>query len=291
MGPVTHDGLNSSQIEITRPRRALTDLPPPTAADGRLVLAVDVSGMAALGRADQRAAAVLPCPRPSTQHGPEFALDRPTTWPLTPEPGHTTTTNTNPLPAGHRRPLGPAPSPADPPHLLARPPRRPPDHRRDPHPPTDRPPARRPRSQARLAVVVGHRRHRHQHRPRLAGVPAPLRPGARLPTVQTDPRLDPPEDPHPAGHRPLDLADHHRPHPAPPRPTTRPRPTQPWEQPAPSGRLTPARIRRGFRNLRAIISCPPAHRNPPDPAPDALPAPTTADPRPTATSEKSPDGT
>jgi len=27
----------------------------------------------------------------------------------------------------------------------------------------------------------------------------------------------------------------------------------PWERPAPPGRLTPARVRRGFRNIRAII--------------------------------------
>jgi DDE superfamily endonuclease len=29
----------------------------------------------------------------------------------------------------------------------------------------------------------------------------------------------------------------------------------PWERPAPPGRLTPARVRRGFRNIRAIIPC------------------------------------
>ena len=30
----------------------------------------------------------------------------------------------------------------------------------------------------------------------------------------------------------------------------------PWERPAPPGRLTPARVRRGFRNIRATIPCP-----------------------------------
>jgi hypothetical protein len=31
---------------------------------------------------------------------------------------------------------------------------------------------------------------------------------------------------------------------------------RPWERPAPPGRLTPARVRRGFRNLRAKTACP-----------------------------------
>jgi len=30
----------------------------------------------------------------------------------------------------------------------------------------------------------------------------------------------------------------------------------PWEKPAPPGRLTPARVRRGFRNIRATLPCP-----------------------------------
>jgi hypothetical protein len=30
----------------------------------------------------------------------------------------------------------------------------------------------------------------------------------------------------------------------------------PWERPAPAGRLTPARVRRGFRNIRATLACP-----------------------------------
>jgi hypothetical protein len=29
----------------------------------------------------------------------------------------------------------------------------------------------------------------------------------------------------------------------------------PWERPAPPGRLTPARVRRGFRNIRATMPC------------------------------------
>ncbi|MET7457958.1 NF041680 family putative transposase [Streptomyces sp. NPDC005574] len=31
---------------------------------------------------------------------------------------------------------------------------------------------------------------------------------------------------------------------------------RPWEKPAASGRLTPARVRRGFRNIRAYLACP-----------------------------------
>jgi len=31
---------------------------------------------------------------------------------------------------------------------------------------------------------------------------------------------------------------------------------RPWERPAAPGRLTPARVRRGFRNIRAITGCP-----------------------------------
>ena len=30
----------------------------------------------------------------------------------------------------------------------------------------------------------------------------------------------------------------------------------PWQRPAPDGRLTPARVRRGFRNIRANLPCP-----------------------------------
>ena len=43
----------------------------------------------------------------------------------------------------------------------------------------------------------------------------------------------------------------------------------PWERPAPPGRLTPARVRRGFRNIRATLPCRPVHQNPASPAPAA----------------------
>src|SRR5216684_5777952 len=56
------------------------------------------------------------------------------------------------------------------------------------------------------------------HGPPMAGVLAPLRFGAHLPAVQAGPGLDPPEDPYPGGSGPVDLADHRRSYPAPPRP-------------------------------------------------------------------------
>jgi hypothetical protein len=36
----------------------------------------------------------------------------------------------------------------------------------------------------------------------------------------------------------------------------------PWERPLDPARLTPARVRRGFRRLRATLGTPPVHRNP-----------------------------
>ncbi|WP_433171342.1 S26 family signal peptidase [Actinoallomurus sp. CA-150999] len=62
----------------------------------------------------------------------------------------------------------------------------------NPHPAASRPLARRPRPQAGVAVVLGHRCHRHLHRSLLAVLPAKIRPGTHLPAVQTDPGLDRP---------------------------------------------------------------------------------------------------
>ncbi|MDH6628363.1 hypothetical protein M2271_006195 [Streptomyces sp. LBL] len=53
---------------------------------------------------------------------------------------------------------------------------------------------------------------------------------------------------------------------------------RPWERPIPSNRLTPARVRRGFRHLRAKISTPAGVQKPPGPAPDAHQARRTAAP-------------
>jgi hypothetical protein len=43
---------------------------------------------------------------------------------------------------------------------------------------------------------------------------------------------------------------------------------RPWEQPTTQHRLTPARVRRGFRHLRPQLPAPPAHPNPPGQAQD-----------------------
>jgi hypothetical protein len=45
----------------------------------------------------------------------------------------------------------------------------------------------------------------------------------------------------------------------------------PWEQPAPPGRLTPARVRRGFRNIRATLPCPAGAPKPGKPGPGRPP--------------------
>jgi DDE superfamily endonuclease len=45
----------------------------------------------------------------------------------------------------------------------------------------------------------------------------------------------------------------------------------PWERPAPAGRLTPARVRRGFRNIRATIPCPAGAPKPGKPGPGRPP--------------------
>jgi hypothetical protein len=46
---------------------------------------------------------------------------------------------------------------------------------------------------------------------------------------------------------------------------------RPWERPAPPGRLTPARVRRGFRNIRAKIPCPASAPKPGKPGPGRPP--------------------
>ncbi|MHA6793794.1 transposase [Pseudonocardia bannensis] len=150
------------------------------------------------------------------KHGPEFALDRPATWP---EPAHTTTTDTT------RSGIATAASWARLHPRLT--------HRgcwaghdgdlpiiegtlirlQVEHLPGDRDP------EPGWAVVLDHRRRPRRHRPLLAVLPAPLRSRAHLPAAQADPGLDRSEDPHPAGGRPLELARDRRAHPTPPRPT------------------------------------------------------------------------
>jgi DDE superfamily endonuclease len=45
----------------------------------------------------------------------------------------------------------------------------------------------------------------------------------------------------------------------------------PWERPAPPGRLTPARVRRGFRNIRTTLPCPASAPKPGKPGPGRPP--------------------
>jgi hypothetical protein len=46
---------------------------------------------------------------------------------------------------------------------------------------------------------------------------------------------------------------------------------RPWERPARPGRLTPARVRRGFRNIRGKIPCPAGAPKPGKPGPGRPP--------------------
>ncbi|GAA3481612.1 hypothetical protein GCM10018966_061430 [Streptomyces yanii] len=66
---------------------------------------------------------------------------------------------------------------------------------------------------------------------------------------------------------------------------------RPWEKPATPGRLTPARVRRGFRNIRPATALPAGTPKPAGPAPDAHQAPRTAGPHPATTSERPPNAT
>src|SRR5262249_2073307 len=143
-----------------------------------------------------------------------------------------------------------------------------------------RSPARRPPPQAGLAVGVSHRPGRRGGGRVLAGVLAPVRPGAHLPPVQAGTRLDRAEDPRPARRRPVDLADPRRLRPAPPRPA------------AGGGRPPPARTGSPPPKSAAdsAASAPqqppqPARRNPASPAPAAHPDPRTAT-RPAVTTWK-----
>jgi hypothetical protein len=45
----------------------------------------------------------------------------------------------------------------------------------------------------------------------------------------------------------------------------------PWQRPAPPGRLTPARVRRGFRNIRVTMPCPAGAPKPGKPGPGRPP--------------------
>jgi hypothetical protein len=55
---------------------------------------------------------------------------------------------------------------------------------------------------------------------------------------------------------------------------------RPWEKPAPPGRLTPARVRRGFRNLRATTTLPASAPKPARPGPGRPPGSKNSRPAP-----------
>jgi hypothetical protein len=54
----------------------------------------------------------------------------------------------------------------------------------------------------------------------------------------------------------------------------------PWERPAPPGRLTPARVRRGFRNIRPTLPCPAGAPKPGKPGPGRPPGSANRRPAP-----------
>jgi DDE superfamily endonuclease len=63
----------------------------------------------------------------------------------------------------------------------------------------------------------------------------------------------------------------------------------PWERPAPPGRLTPARVRRGFRNIRATLPCPAGAPKPGKPGPGRPPGSKNRHPAPRHDVGKPPD--
>ena len=64
---------------------------------------------------------------------------------------------------------------------------------------------------------------------------------------------------------------------------------RPWERPSPPDRLTPTRVRRGFRYLRPKIGLPAGAPKPTRPGPGRPPAPPTASEPPATTSVRPPD--
>jgi hypothetical protein len=63
----------------------------------------------------------------------------------------------------------------------------------------------------------------------------------------------------------------------------------PWERPRDPGKLTPARVRRGFANFARSSTPQPTHRNPPNPDPEGHKAPPPAHETATQRSRKPPD--
>ena len=146
---------------------------------------------------------------------------------------------------------------------------------RHPDPAAGRASARRPRPQADMAMGFHDRRDRCRCGPLVAGVPAPLRPRTHLPAVQTDPGLDPPEDPTPAAADRWTWLIITAPHPTAAGPTSRRRPTLALGTPRhpeptdPGPGLSVACLGTSARAPRYR----PQHRNPAGPVPDAHPVP------------------
>jgi DDE superfamily endonuclease len=85
------------------------------------------------------------------------------------------------------------------------------------------------------------------------------------------------------------LADHRRPHPTPPGPPAHPGPAPTLGEPATRpNRLTPARVRRGFRHLRPMITQPASAPKPTRPGPGRPPGSTNTRPAPRPTVGKHP---
>ncbi|GAA2106875.1 hypothetical protein GCM10009759_45520 [Kitasatospora saccharophila] len=140
------------------------------------------------------------------------------------------------------------------------------DPARDVGPSHGRAPAGRPGPETGLAVVLGHRRRTGRRGPLVAVVPPPLRPGTHLPADEADARLDRPEDLPRRQRRPVDLARHRRPHPAPPRPAAGRGPPPPLGA---ARRAPPPHPRPG---ATGVSQHPPDHPRP------AAPKPTTPGP-------------
>ena len=158
-------------------------------------------------------------------------------------------------------------------------------HRRGhPHPAAGRSPARRPQPRAAVAVVLTRPDLRRRDRPRLAGVPAPLRYRTHVQVLQAGPRLDPAEAAGPGRRRPVDL-DHPgllRPAPARPPPRRRPAPALAAARARPAELTPPPGSAAGSGTSARCCPARPARRNPANPAPAARPDRRTAA-RPPAT--------
>ncbi len=202
------------------------------------------------------------------RHGAVMALADPDSWPAPTTQTQTATARYGKAEATCWGRDAPA---AGPPRLLGRSPRHPADPRGHPHPAGRGAPARSAGGQARLAVDLGHRDRRGGGDPLLAGLPAPIRPGAHLPPLEetlgwTAPKIRSPQAADRwtwlviAAHTQLRLARHLAVD------LRRPR-----EKPLPPERLTPARVRRGFRHLRAKISQPARAPKPTHPGPGRPP--------------------